>query len=340
MPGMVEMSRINVVPIEMNLNRGQQVRSKCCLYRAGAAELPPLRLYTRTDAERAEQRHDTIKGATVVDPKPDLYTMPVVTLDQAALYPATMVTHNLCFTSYVADDYALTEDPHVMQDPDPVRNLTLAERERRAAAAVYTVCDVTTELPFAEAPYEQPAFPDGPRRAPRFLRHSVRLGIAPKVQTMLLAHRKRTKTEMAAAYKAGEAAKGDLLHQRQLAIKMLANSLYGTLAAPTASSYAPIVSATVTRRGRALLMLARSIVMLEFAQHGVDVIYGDTVGGGVRASTRLTRPAGFNLCLAGARRVDRRGGQDRARDGGARDAAHEGAVHDRHAAVQYLLARV
>lgn len=276
MPSMVEMSRINVCPIAVILTRGQQVRSKCCLYREAAAEQPPYRFYTRTDTERREQADETFEGAEVVEPKPGLYDDPVVTLDQSSLYPSIMVSHNLCESTLVQPDVDLTIDPFVMRDPDPVRNLTLEERKRREAAAVYVVNDVSQKHPFVELPYERPAFPEGPVRAPRFLRHTVKVGIVPKAQLKYLAHRNRTKAEMSAAYKAGDVAKGNLLNERQKAIKMLANSLYGTLGATCAFNYSPTVSETVTRRGRTLLFLMRSIVLSEFAHYGVDVVYGDT----------------------------------------------------------------
>lgn len=276
---LIEMSRINVCPMEMILNRGQQVRSLCCLLRWGSVEPVPVRFYTRTDVERATEANDTYEGAVVVKPRPGLYTKPTITLDQNSLYPSSIVSHNLCGSTRVADDYDLTIDPHVMEVDDPVNTLSVEERERRAKAAVYEVEDMTDELPFKEAPYDQTNFPKdekAPRRATRFLRHRFRVGIVVKVVMKYLEHRKKTKKEMKEALKAGDTAKAAVLDWRQQATKMLANSLYGTLGAPVSRFYSPLVSSTVTRRGRCIIYLMRSIVTLEFAQYGIDVIYGDT----------------------------------------------------------------
>lgn len=267
MPSMIEMARINVCTVEMILHKGQQVRSKCCMYREGALEQPPYRFYTRPEEEKKAVANDSFQGAEVIDPKPGLYKEPVITLDQASLYPSIMVTHNTCITTRVAPDYDLTKDPDIMKCADPVNELTLEERQRRADAAVYTVNDVTEKMPYKEAPSEN---------APRFLKHGVLVGIVTKVQMKYLAHRKRTKNAMNDAYKAGDTAMGNLLNQRQLAIKMLANSLYGMFGATMGFAYSPVVSDTVTRRGRCLLFLMRAIATLEFAHYGTNVIYGDT----------------------------------------------------------------
>ena len=265
MPGMIEMARINSCSMQVLLNRGQQVRSKCCLYRAGARESPPIRFYTRTEEERRLQASETFQGATVVNPKPGLYEEPVATLDWSSLYPSIMVTHNLCMTTRVAPDYDLTLDPDIMGCQDPLNELTVEERQARAAAAVWRVPDMTSEMPYVERASDESLV---------FLRHPVRLGIVPKVQIDYLKFRKRTKGDMKQAYVDGDIALAQLLDKRQLAIKMLANSLYGMLGATCSFGYTPTVSSTVTLRGRCLLYLMRSLAINEFDEHDVDVVYG------------------------------------------------------------------
>jgi DNA polymerase elongation subunit (family B) len=48
-----------------------------------------------------DQNNDKYEGATVLEPKRDYYTEPVVTLDFASLYPSIMQAHNLCYSTLV-----------------------------------------------------------------------------------------------------------------------------------------------------------------------------------------------------------------------------------------------
>lgn len=266
------MARINNCPIEVIINRGQQVRCKCALYKAGGKESPPQRFYTRTQAERDAEANDTYEGAEVVDPTPGLYENPVATLDWESLYPSTQVTHNFDPGTLVQPDQwdRLLDDPHVMGCANPAAELTLEERQRRREAATYVVADMITAEPYTEGPMMRA---DGSPPL-RFLRHTVCVGISTKVQQNYLAHRARTKKAQAAAEDDETEA---LLNQRQLAIKMLANSLYGMYGATCSFLYAPGVASSITRRGRAVLYLMRWLATDKFRKYGTEVVYGDTV---------------------------------------------------------------
>lgn len=267
--GLIEMARINNCPIDVIINRGQQIRCKCALYKAGAAEHPPQRFYTRTQAERDLEQDATYEGAEVIEPKPGLYDSPVATLDWSSLYPSIMVTHNLDPSTLVQPDYSLIDDPYIMRCANPALELTMEERLRRADEATYTVCDMVTQEPYSEAAVPQA----NGAPALRFLRHTVCVGISTKVQKGYLAHRSRTKKAMEEADDSDTQA---LLNQRQLAIKMLANSLYGMYGATCSFLFTPAVAAAVTQRGRCLLYLMRWLAMSNFAEFGTEVIYGDT----------------------------------------------------------------
>jgi len=270
------------------------VRSKCCLYREAARFDPPHRIYTRTEAERRAEQNETFEGAVVVDPEPGLYERPTNTLDWASLYPSIMVTYNFCFSTLVADDYDLTLDPDIMGVKDPARELSVEERERRAADAVYTVDSFERAEPFAEAPAEG---------APRFLKQKHKVGLVVHVLLKLLAWRKSVKEEMTAAFDADDVALGALLNQRQTAIKLLCNSIYGIFGATISFAYCQAVSASVTARGRALLYKMRWIAMDDFREHQTRITYGDTVSVCARARSGVwVRVRG--LTSAGARAQD------------------------------------
>ena len=266
MPGLNEMARVATCPIEMLLNRGQQVRAICSLYKMARAGDNLHLFYTRTDQERAHDMLNTFKGANVVKPRAGLYRK-VFTLDQAALYPSIMRTFNFCFSTLVPRVDRLWNDPDIQGVAEPEKELPLEERKRRADAAVFVVPDTECAMPFRLGPF------DG---APIFLKHAKKVGIIPMAQKMYSEKRAVAKAAMVAAEKAGDKTQEALLNQRQLAFKLLGNSLYGVVSSTTSRIYCPPVGESVTRCGRWLLDFMRSEVTIEFKQHGCEVIYGDT----------------------------------------------------------------
>lgn len=266
LPGMIEMSRITRVPLEILLNRGQQVRAKAALYDKSRQKKLGYIFYTRTDEERAADILLTIKGAQVQQPRPGIYKR-VIVLDWNALYPSLQRTHNLCTSTLVDRSYDLTRDPYIQRCADPVNELTLEERQRRAAEAVFEVPDMVCEHPYREEP-NAGSF--------RFLKHSIKVGLMPLVQEDYSNARDKAKAEMAAAYKAGDDAMGDLLNNRQLAYKLQANSLYGISASTTSFIFTPPVGDTITRRGRCDWFLMASEIRTVYADYEVDIVYGDT----------------------------------------------------------------
>ena len=264
---LVEMARINGCSMTMLVKRGQTIRAMFCFYRTGAhMELRRL-FYTRTEVERRSVEGTTYEGAVVLDAKIGLYAN-VATLDFSSLYPSIMITHNYCATTRVAEDCDLTVDPTVQKCADPVNELSLKEREKRAADAVYVVEEATSVAPFAEKPTAGGKV--------RFLKHGVLLGLGAVVLDALLLLRKRVKAEMKRTIDAGDTQQASLLNQRQLAIKLLCNSVYGIYAAITSFMYDPVVPASVTMRGRAVILLTQYLVTVEFSKYGVRIIYGDT----------------------------------------------------------------
>lgn len=270
---MIEMARINVCSMHELLKRGQQIRSKCCIYRDAAQESPPHRVYTRTDAERRAEMGGTFEGAGVIEPAVGLYGEPIATLDFNSLYPSIMQTFNFCFSTVLAPDYNVHADPYLMQDPNPMVNLSYEERCRRERLAVYTVEECKTMEPFTEGTWEA----DEKRKAaPRFLRHHMKVGLVTRLIQKLLKKRDAVKKMQRQAADDKQDALAALFEERQLQIKLLANSIYGLFGATSSFGYCPDVSASVTCRGRALLYKMRYIVMTDFVEHKPRVVYGDT----------------------------------------------------------------
>ena len=90
-----EMARVTGVPINMLLNRGQQIKVASQLYRK-AREVDMV-----IPTVRSKRGDDTFEGAFVLDPEKGFYQNPIATLDFASLYPSIMMAHNLCYTSLI-----------------------------------------------------------------------------------------------------------------------------------------------------------------------------------------------------------------------------------------------
>eukprot|EP00928_Gymnodinium_smaydae_P053270 TRINITY_DN37302_c0_g1_i1.p1 TRINITY_DN37302_c0_g1~~TRINITY_DN37302_c0_g1_i1.p1 ORF type:complete len:1054 (-),score=284.41 TRINITY_DN37302_c0_g1_i1:242-3403(-) len=101
----VEMARVTGTPINFLLNRGQMIKVTSQLLRKARATqfvMPAL---------KSQQSDDKYEGATVLDPITGYYDKPIATLDFASLYPSIMMAHNLCYTTLMKPEQALTMDP-------------------------------------------------------------------------------------------------------------------------------------------------------------------------------------------------------------------------------------
>lgn len=95
---MIEMSRVTHTPIQQLVSRGQQIKVYNQMvwhsHRMGAIlNNPP-----------ENNSSEGYEGATVIEPTPGFYTVPIATLDFASLYPSIMLAHNLCYSTFVMDE--------------------------------------------------------------------------------------------------------------------------------------------------------------------------------------------------------------------------------------------
>ena len=79
-------------------NRGQQIKTYNLISRFASA-----REYVLNVRDTGWDPDATYEGATVLDPVPGYYQIPVATLDFASLYPSLMRGYNLCHSSLVLD---------------------------------------------------------------------------------------------------------------------------------------------------------------------------------------------------------------------------------------------
>ena len=253
----MQMAKVTFVPLDRIVNGGQQIRVFTLLSHYAAK----LNVYVPDKVPLCDAGYT---GAVVLDPLPGLYRDCVVTLDFASLYPSIMLAFNMCYTTQRTEVTAW----------ELARSLGVPES---AAALVLQY----TRVPAAAVPadarrYHRCGATDF-RREPR--------GILPTILDTLLGRRKQAKREMAAAAPGLPKA---IANGQQLALKLVANSIYGfTGAAEVGMLPQPQIAAAVTCMGRKLTLGTKTLCEKE---EGVTCVYGGKLYCSVRA-----RPVPFHL---------------------------------------------
>lgn len=296
---LLEKSRGTGVPIEMLLKRGMQVQCKTYLYRKSrigilvpelargmpsitdAGKRRPAFWYTRTDEERRAEMHGPkYDGATVIEPERGLHDEPIVTLDFRALYPSIMTSGNYCPSTLIAPNFNYAGDAYFKHLVDTgVR--TWNDLFMSVGTVTYDPRSTSTE-------YVEKI----DNSSLRFIRHDVLRGFVPDIERELLLWRDSVKIELKAAKAAlskltdrlAELEKAPssattveymalpaqiaaalilvcVLDRRQHSIKLIANSLYGVFGAKTSFCFCLDLADSVTRRGRAAILLARWLAL-------------------------------------------------------------------------------
>ncbi|CAE8653277.1 unnamed protein product, partial [Polarella glacialis] len=184
----------------------------------------------------------SFEGATVLEPVTGFYREPVAVLDFASLYPSIMMAHNLCYST-----------------------LLTPGRELRPE------CPANTVSPPASASAEQAAC---------FVSASVRKGLLPSILERLIGARKAAKLALAKC-KPGEDTQRKVLHGRQLALKLSANSVYGFTGAMNGPLPCLELAGAVTAYGREMIQATKKKIETHFVKangysHDAEVVYGDT----------------------------------------------------------------
>jgi len=147
---LVEMSKVTLTPLNDLLSRGQQNKVfKQIVWYAHRDN------YVINDPLQGPV--ESYKGAKVLDPVTGYHRDPITVLDFASLYPSIMMTHNLCFSTWI-------------QDPQVLESITDAEAGK--------VKKVTTTLG-------------------TYYFWQGKEGILPKILNTLLSARKQVKKQMA-----------------------------------------------------------------------------------------------------------------------------------------------
>lgn len=266
--GRIEKARITGCTLHMLLERGMGIQGKALIYKksrtgilipAVAAEIGipdagQTRLcvnYTRTDYDRARES-GSYDGAFVVDPTIGVYLMPVSTFDYNSLYPSLQISNNMCVSTIVPQDFDIRKDAY----------LSLLVRKGK-----FTWDNILRRIPHVKSarPYVEEYLPN----STRFLRHAVLRGLLPDIQYDNLCRRKQVRLSIKPLVKEyalvsvdknrtedadAIAARMEVLEQRQLALKLVANSMYGLTGSDQSHQWSPELAAGVTAHGRVVMI--------------------------------------------------------------------------------------
>ncbi len=272
----IEQARVTGVPIKWLLAKGQGIKtfSNILRYKLEWEHVP-----SRTPRANTE----ITGGGYVRDPRRGFYRVPLASLDFASLYPSIMIAYNICYTTKVPlawaranlkpEDYwipfpsvdALVGEEDVIVSPFTVgreantwadifahvddaagsakkKKLNKKERERAAAEA--------------EVAGKEPDF--------CFVKRHIRQGVLPKMLETLLKTRSNVKAMMKTEK---DKMRYSVLDGRQLALKVVCNSVYGFLKAFIWTD--KDLMAAVTSYGRNMIRQCAELVETTFKDRDV-----------------------------------------------------------------------
>lgn len=256
---LVQMANVAGVTILEIFTKGQQIRIVSNIYDLASSEgyvlsqeiLPNL----------------NFTGAVVFDPTPGLYDR-VVFMDFASLYPSIIIAKNICHTTYIPDELGANipdSDCHVIE----------FDQEEEV--------DVNGELLQEDiVDYNNVVRKTKKKNAPTITRHykyrfyAKQEGLLPKMEKRLVAERKAVRALQATLRKTEPL--WAQLEARQLAIKVLCNSVYGYLGTKTAKFKLMMGAMSITAVGRKSIIAVQDRIL---SQYGGVTVVGDTDSCGV-----------------------------------------------------------
>lgn len=221
------------------LNRGQGIRT-----------ITLMQYYCKEKhifIPRTDKASDGFKGAVVLPPKKGMYKDAVICVDFASLYPSIMRALNMCYSTLVTND--------------EIEKNGWVEGEDVRTVPDYEWVDGRLKVTHN---------PDNCS----FLTTKIRQGILPLMLATMYNERKRVKKEMKKQYGTDDYA---VLDGKQLALKVVMNSVYGFTGAKKGYLPEPRIASSVTKYGRGLTLRTMDSVNNNPAWKGSEVIYGDSV---------------------------------------------------------------
>jgi DNA polymerase elongation subunit (family B) len=217
--------------------------------------------------ETEDGEKETYQGAFVLEPKPGVYLEDAVAvLDYSSLYPSSIISHNLCASTIVLE-------PEYQGDAGGKKLIAMGLEYQDVTYDNYKYIRVgqsfekriNTSKPTVTCRFIQPK-----KQTNDTVNDSDR-GITPQTLRILLSQRKATRNRIKTEKDPFVCA---VLDGLQLAYKVTANSVYGSLGATTSPICFKQIAASTTATGRNLLLFAKKFVEDNF--DGAEIVYGDT----------------------------------------------------------------
>jgi len=278
--GLIEMASICSVPMNFLVLRGQGIKltsfvAKEC--RNKGILMPDLEKLSYADG---------YEGAIVLDPKTGIYLdNPVACSDFSSLYPSIMISNN-----YSHDSLTWTKEFDLegnLLRESGVKDSTGKYIYDNVPGYEYINTTFDTYSYIKKNPTSKHAkkiisgkmtcrwaqFPDGKK------------GVLPTILEEILAARKQTRQRLKTEK---DEFMANILNQRQLALKVTANSIYGQCGAKTSTFYEKSIAASTTATGRMMIMYVKKMVETIYAdtdcqtkEYGMvhtrsEYVYGDT----------------------------------------------------------------
>ena len=234
-------------PLNLIFVYGEQLKIYSQIYSAGANAgfvFKDPKWISRDDEDFNKEEEGGFQGATVLEPVVGLYEGMTACLDFASLYPTTMISNNLCATTFI-------EPPKKMEQKHALKKLI----EEKKVLAVETDGEIAY-----------------------FLQTNVVKGIVPQILERLLSERYLAKNSMK-LLKEKNGLEYSLLNSKQLALKTSANSIYGIFGTSFGALALIPLSRATTALGRKMIDQTLKYCHKEAQEKypNIKVIYGDSV---------------------------------------------------------------
>lgn len=269
-----EMANVCFVPYSFIFLRGQGIKTLSLVsYHADNKFLIPDRKGKETD--------ESYEGAIVLPPIKDIYLDDTIVVgDFNSLYPSIIIHQNISLDKFLG---------FIKIFPDGTISGNLWERMFSLGYKI--ICDSIPRVEgvegkvgwmynsiqnkyvqFNDIYYDE--IVDKKKTGAQYLCRLVldNQGVIPKIVKSLLDERKKVRNEMKSLEKSDF--KYDVLNGKQLALKIVANSVYGQLGASAGPIYCQQLAACITSTGRSLILYSKKYVLEHTPKS--KVVYGDT----------------------------------------------------------------
>lgn len=274
--GMEQLALVMKVPMSYLHTRGTQIKVQAMAMRHMHKE----KLVVPYMSSRDKKLFERYEGAVVFDATPGMHDNVVVD-DFQSLYPTRIHDDNICPTKYRDDTCNIPDsqcniiegETHMGCIHDKKKNRT---KKRKDGTLLPVVCG-PFRYRFEKALFNTDGTVEGLGLFPRIVRDLMDERIV--VRELLAQKQKERDSCTDPVIKSNLAGQCVVLDAKQMALKITANAAYGGLGAQTGALSCVPAAASVTARGRELIVEAVRYITQDIAVReglNLEMIYGDT----------------------------------------------------------------